>query len=369
MRISFTDVSVLKKALKLAAGGASNKSTIPALTCILIDASGVGAAFTGYDLQSGVTVAVTDGVTVEEDGKCLVSAKTLADIVSAAARDKVVFESDGKKLKVSTGNGMKFELLEQDVSTYPALPEVTGNKSFKIPFGRLKDAIDTTLFACAPDDEINLQKGCCFTLSLKDENLEAVGVDGYRVAVNRSKVENPDDVEFVAKIPRVIAAEVAKYPFKDDDEVKVCYDLKTLIFKMEGTKIFGRLYTGTTFDVNSIKLPDAEVGIVTADLLDAVAALKPLATARARTVIMTVMGGKAKLKMTTELGSAETEVPLQNADNLELVIGFNLTYLLEAASHIASETVKASITSPTAPIKIIDGENNEFIVLPVRVNA
>lgn len=370
MKIVFNGGKLLKEALALVSKAASTKTTIPSLSCVKIEVANGAAKLTCYDLTTGIIHKITESIEIYEEGTALVNAKTLAGIAKkVGTNDRITIETDGSSnVTVENGKNMHFVLPTQDVTTYPELPKVTGKNCFRVPFGNLKTAVQQTLFAVANDDELNLQKGCCFTLRLKGDNLIAVGLDGYRVAINRSKVENPEAVEFEAKIPKDIMSEVAKFSAGVEDDVLVFYDNKNLVFQTGNTRIFGRLYTGTIFPLESLKLPEATIVAETAALIDAIDALMPLVTATAKTVVMKVQRNVMSLKLTTELGSAETKANIEGGENTDLIIAFNANYLADVVSHIESENVKISLSTPSTPIKVVDGANNEFVVLPVKIN-
>lgn len=374
MKVTFTNSAEFKKALVTCARAAASKSTVPALECLKITATADNKVIiTGYDLVTGITTTLCDYITVQEPGEILTNAKTFVSLAKKLPSTKtIVIETiDDKSIKVSKP-GMEFNLPTVDVKTYPNLPSLESAKSFTVPFGDMKESIEQTLFAAGDNDEASLAKGCAFSLEVEKGEMKAFALDGFRVACRKTKIAD-DSVSFKAKLPKNVLLELAKSNTGDDENVIVSYDKRNIIFDINNSRVMGRLYGGNIFDVDALtakitKDNTVTFNVNTSEFQEAVDSLVPLCTATEKTIVVKFTKNEIEFSIATALGTAKVSVEAKSNAETELVMGFNINYLLEAVEAVESEDFEMTVGNAYNPINILDGKAN-FITLPVRIKT
>lgn len=376
MKVTIKDTAEFKKALSVASKAVATKTTIPALECLKIVATDDSKVIvTGYDLVTGITVVVDGGVYVHEAGEMLVNAKTFVALMKkCSAKSEVTIETNGSKVARVSKPGMEMNLPTQPADTFPKLPELTNAETFSVPFSDVKKSIEQTLFAAADENEANIQRGCCFTLDISGGQMKAFALDGYRIATRITQI-NDTSTSFKAKLPKAILGELAKNGAADEERITVSFDKRNIVFDVGNCRMHGRIYGGNIFSADMVKVPEKLVlKTNTADLIDAVDSLMPLATAESsngKTIIIKFAGdGKIDFSLTSVLGTAKTEVNaevVKDDVHAEIVMGFNINFLLDAISNIESEEAVFCVNSNITAINIIDGISANFIVLPVKI--
>ena len=371
MKVIITNVNEFKKAVATASKAAATKTTLPALECVKITATDDNKVIvTGYDLVTGITIVIDNGVSVKEIGDVLVNAKTFLGLVKKCPlKNAITLETDGNKVLKLSRNGMEFNLPTQDAQTYPKIPKIESDTSFKVKFGEIKKSIEKTLFAAGDDNEQSMQKGSCFTLDVSGGKMKAFALDGFRIAKRTTELED-DNVSFKAKIPKAILSELVKNTAGEDEEMTVSYDNRNIIFDIGNCRMHGRLYGGNIFNTDMIKISGNKIiEVNTADLIDAVDSLMPLVTTIEKTLIATFGKEKITFSLTTTLGTAKTTVAIKNVNNNdeEIQMGFNIGFFLDAVNAAESENIRIILDNALSAVKFYDGEQSEFVVLPVRI--
>jgi len=252
------------------------------------------------------------------------------------------------------------------------LPSLESAKSFTVPFGDMKESIEQTLFAAGDNDEASLAKGCAFSLEVEKGEMKAFALDGFRVACRKTKIAD-DSVSFKAKLPKNVLLELAKSNTKDDENVIVSYDKRNIIFDINNSRVIGRLYGGNIFDVDALtakitKDNTVTFNVNTSEFQDAVDSLIPLCTATEKTIVVKFTKNEIEFSIATALGTAKVSVEAKSNAEAELVMGFNINYLLEAVGAVESEDFEMTVGNAYNPINILDGKAN-FITLPVRIKT
>lgn len=133
------------------------------------------------------------------------------------------------------------------------------------------------------------------------------------------------------------------------------------------------MYGGNIFDVDALtakitKDNTVTFNVNTSEFQDAVDSLIPLCTATEKTIVVKFTKNEIEFSIATALGTAKVSVEAKSNAEAELVMGFNINYLLEAVGAVESEDFEMTVGNAYNPINILDGKAN-FITLPVRIKT
>ena len=139
-----TSKTELLQALQKVSKASPTRSTLPILSCVLVDATENKTTLRATDLELTIQVAVS--VSLEEPGSVALPLKTLMDITNELPETRLTLTADDKnKLEIQTESGI-YDLMGKPAFEFPEMPENTKTGSVKSDSKTLKQIIETTFF-------------------------------------------------------------------------------------------------------------------------------------------------------------------------------------------------------------------------------
>lgn len=370
----------LRNALNYASRSVSQKPNIPILSNVLIEAKNSGINISATNLDMGINMWIP--CNVEEDGATTVSAKFIADFISASDGDHVEFELKGNVLNVKTQSS-KAEFMTIDSSEFPILPVVKGNPLFKISKHEFLISMNKVLFACSTDissGKIQLT-GCLFDIDEEKSEVEFVGLDSFRLSLRRSKIEN---VSFEGNKPEIIVParflqELTKilvdYENVETIEVYLSENKSQIIFLFDDVSFSVRLLEGPYPDYKKI-LPEDHVYFFEVEKNEFDKAIKIVNTfARSNLgnkTLMDVNIEKFEINLianVAEVGNNVTSILAKTVEGpSDLNTAYNLKYLQDLVNHVVGKFIIFESKGPLAASVFKDNADKNFlhIVMPLR---
>lgn len=348
----------------------SNKGTLPALECLYFQADEKEGKVTvlAFDNQKGVKT--TFSASVLAPGGLLLPGHKLVSFIRSLPEGEVSISNDDKFLTTISCRKSKLEIAGMSEANFPALPELRGDKSFFISQKTLKKMLGGTLFSVQTKDVKPALTGVLFELTPK--KLTLVSCDGYRISKATQECET--DLTERMIIPGRTLNELTRLLSDDDEELKVVFTRRHVIFEFEELIFFSRLIEEDFIDYKK-SLPQVFSCTVHFDPIDAVGSVERCALViddNARSPLaITVSQDAVYLKSQTANGKVEEEFSAE-VEGDGLTIGFNNRYFLEAlrgALLFTEEKVFAEFVNPMsgAVIRPIEGEEFYYLLLPVRM--
>jgi DNA polymerase-3 subunit beta len=197
---------VFSEAVSFAVKLLPQKTTLPILSGILIDAAAGELTLSSFDYE--VSAQTQIAATVDEPGKILVSGRLLADIASRLPNAPVTFITEGGKILVSCGTA-RFTLLSMPVEEYPTLPSIS-SESGVLAADVFAAAVSQVAVAASRDDVTPVITGV--QLEISQSSLSLVATDRYRVAVRDIDWTASGDVTetLTALVPARTLSEIGK---------------------------------------------------------------------------------------------------------------------------------------------------------------
>ena len=113
---------VFSEAVSFAVKLLPQRTTLPILSGVLIEATETGLILSSFDYE--VSAQTEIAADVEETGRVLVSGRLLAEIASRMPNAPVRFSTNESRISVSCGSA-NFTLLSMPVEEYPSIPQVS----------------------------------------------------------------------------------------------------------------------------------------------------------------------------------------------------------------------------------------------------
>lgn len=350
----------------------SNKSTIPALEGILLDAKDGNVSLTGYDLEVGSIAKVEADITSE--GKIVLNAKNLCDILRMIPGDTVSIDCDERNISKIKSEETEYSLIGTSADDYPDLPTVNKYTSITLELGTLKDMIKKTIFSVSTSERNPVHTGVKFEIS--GGRIVLIAVDGARLAIRRESVdfmydseENAEkNLEFV--VPAKTLNEILKLGGEDDTQIVIYIGDRHIVFKYKEYEIISRLLEGKFIDYKAA-IPmthSTRIIVPTRSLIECIERTSLIITDKSSPVRCVIENGIMKFSSVTAIGTASDKLAADiEGNNIE--IGFNNRFVLDALKVCDCDEIKIEMGSSNQPIIItpLEGDSFFFLILPIRI--
>lgn len=197
---------VFSEAISFAVKLLPQRTTLPILSGVLINATNAGVTISSFDYE--VSAKTTIAAEVSTEGTILVSGRLLAEIAQRLPDNAVHLELVQGSVSVRSGSA-KFSLATMPVEEYPNLPEVEGVTG-SVAGADFADAVSQVSPAASRDDVTPVITGVLFDVSAT--GLTMLATDRYRVAAKELAWSSTGvtDEGLHALIPSKTLAEVGK---------------------------------------------------------------------------------------------------------------------------------------------------------------
>ena len=337
---------VLNEAVSFAVRLLPQRTTLPILSGILIEADANSLRLSVFDYDTSAQVEIT--AKIEEPGRVLVSGRLLAEIVSKLPSAVVDFSTDGSKVQVNCGSA-KFSLLTMPIDEYPSLPEIpttTGTVSGEV----FSTAISQIAVAASREDVTPVLT--TVLLETTKDSISLIATDRYRVAVQDIAWKS-NTGETSALIPAKTLQEIAK-TFANQGDIAISInplDEKDLIaFKANNRSVTSRLIKGNFPAVKTLfpeKIENFAV-LNTQDLLDSTKRVS-LVLERESPIKFTFTSASLNLEAVGgETAQASESIDVQLTGG-EVVVSLKPQFLIDGLAGVKTEYVKIGFTNSDNP--------------------
>lgn len=351
-------VSKVIKALPL-------KRMNPVLDCVKLTAKGDELTLLATDLELWIEKKIKAEVLIE--GEIIVPGKIFAEYCKKIEEEKIELDGTNK-------NKLKLKYLDSDVSfacldfeDYPELKSVSQEKSIKIDKLAIKDLINKIIFNVATDESRPPLKGCC--LNIKENILEGVASDGYRLALAQIPMENSVEKEQIV-VPSKSLLEMSRLIDDTEETITLTFEKHYLMLELSGTKIVTRLINDEFLAYEKI-IPEeftTEVVVDKKQFENAIERVSLISRNEKKSYVkMEIKEDVILLKAESNTGEVNEKVQI-SLKGKDMMIAFNSKYITDAMRAISDQYITLNFTTPSAP-GIIKGQEKNwlYLILPLRV--
>lgn len=354
----------LLQALDTVIKATSSRSSVPALSGILISTEGEEIHFFATDLETSIKTK-TFGI-IEEAGSVAVSAKVFTDIVRYLPDASVVLTSNEGSIDIDC-NQSHFNLKTINSAEFTRFPDITGTQNITLPSKTLAEMVRKSSKAVSRNETNAILTG--INLEIEDDNITMVSVSNYRLALSESKLEDSVSEPFSVIVPGKAFVEVSKMA-SAFNEVEITSSSNQIKFSFGNTVFVTRRIEG--------KFPDYRQIIPKEWKIKATLDRAEFTEASKRNSVFTVSESYLKLEFSSaeqqiKMSSSMKEVGASSEDiscKIEGEDGYifvNYSYLLEGLSVVNSDIITLEIQSEKKPAILRSSEEN-FIFLMMPMN-
>jgi DNA polymerase-3 subunit beta len=369
--------SALLKPLQMISGVVERRQTLPILANVLVTVKDQKLFLTGTDLEIEM-IGVAPLEQVIEAGSITVSARKLLDICRALPDDaELQLALEGSQLVLRSGKS-RFMLTTLPAHDFPSVDEGPFSAEFSIQQTKLKKLLSKTHFAMGQQDVRHYLNGALFDIN--QGVVKCVATDGHRLAFSSTEDVNVNDTQIRVILPRKSVLELIRLLDNSENDVSVCIGDNHF-------RVISSDFTFTSKLINA-QYPDYDKLIPRNVVNTAIASREMLKQALTRASILSNEKFRGiRLQLDSDLlrivannpeqEEAEELVHLEYQGN-SVEIGFNVAYLLDVVSTIASETIRWSFNDPNGGVLIesteteggSEGGNRDYslyVVMPMRL--
>lgn len=346
---------VFSEAVSFAVKLLPQRTTLPILSGVLIQANADGLVLSSFDYEvSSQTEIQAD---VEEPGTVLVSGRLLAEIAGRLPNAPVRVATEESRISVSCGSA-SFTLLSMPVEEYPSIPEI-GEQSGLVPAEEFAAAVAQVAVAASRDDVTPVITGV--QLEVRENSLGLVATDRYRVAVREidwdgGSVAGAGDAEAVtALVPARTLQEVGK-TFGHSGNISVAItsrdDRELIAFSADKKTVTSLLIKGNFPPVRRL-FPDTVGNYAVMNTADLIEATRRVALVLEREAALRYSFSADGLTLEA-IGSEQAQAS-ESIDAIltgdDTVVSLKPQFLLDGLGAVHSEYVRISFTKTENPNK------------------
>jgi len=342
---------VFSEAVSFAVKLLPQRTTLPILGGVLIEADGASVTLSAFDYESSARTTIAAEVATA--GRTLVSGRLLAEIASRLPAAPVEFSVEDGRVSIRCGAG-RFTLLPMPVEEYPALPQI-GAEGGVVPGDVFSDAIAQVVVAASRDDVTPVITGV--QLEVGEGSLSLVATDRYRVAIRDIPWDSAGSglTEATALVPARVLAEIGK-TFAHAATVRISIaeggDRELIAFSADDKAVTSLLIKGNYPPVKRLfpQSVDDYAVLSTSDLVDAVRRVSLVLEREAALRFSFTPDG-----LVLEAAGSEQAQASETIDAVltgeETVVSLKPQFLVDALGAVHSEFVRLGFTRTDNPNK------------------
>ncbi|PWC05612.1 DNA polymerase III subunit beta [Agromyces badenianii] len=343
---------VFSEAVSFAVKLLPQRTTLPILSGVLIQANADGLVLSSFDYEvSSQTEIQAD---VEEQGTVLVSGRLLAEIAGRLPNAPVRVATEESRISVSCGSA-SFTLLSMPVEEYPSIPEI-GPESGVVPAEEFAAAVAQVAVAASRDDVTPVITGV--QLEVRENNLSLVATDRYRVAVRELDWDGgvvASEETVTALVPARTLQEVGK-TFGHSGTISVSItnrdDRELIAFSAEKKTVTSLLIKGNFPPVRRL-FPETVDNYAVVNTAELIEATRRVALVLEREAALRYSFTAAGLTLEA-IGSEQAQAS-ESIDAIltgdDTVVSLKPQFLLDGLGAVHSEYVRVSFTKTENPNK------------------
>lgn len=355
----------LSSGIQLVQNAVSQKSSLPILSNVLMEAEGKILRLTATDLDIGICATIP--VDIRTAGTITVPARKFFDIVRSLPDGSQIDMKMKRNNFITLASGRaQFKVIGLPKEEFPELPRFQDKDAIKIEQPVLKEMISLTDFAISRDDSRYVLNGTLFVI--KGESITLVSTDGRRLAAYKRKLGKRTLVDREVIVPTKTVQEV-KRMLQEEGEVEIKFSDTQVMFSFKDCFILSRLIEGEYPNYKKV-IPEeskSKVAVIREDFLQAARRADIFTDQESMAVKLTVSPKKMVIsKNTPYLGEAKEELKATYTGE-EMQIGFNPKYLIDVLKNLEEEEVSFELQGTNKPGVIRKGEEYIYVVLPMQL--
>ena len=355
------------KPLQQVIGVVERRQTLPVLGNVLLTTTKKNIRLTATDLEVELQAQVA--VAVAETGDITLPARKLLDICRTLPEEAQIDISLKKDRCYITSGKSRFTLSTLPADEFPVVDRIKSARKFSIVEKDLHGLIEHTAFAMAQQDVRYYLNG--LMLEAADGVLRAVATDGHRLAMCELAMDVADNSGPQVIVPRKGVQELHRLLDENDSTLQVEIGDNHIRIITGELRFTSKLIDGRFPDYTRVipKSTDKRVLINRDQLRQALTRTSILSNEKYRGIRLDVSKNNIKIQAHNPEQEEAVEEIEARYEGESIVVGFNVTYLLDVLNVIATEDVELQMSdaNSSALINNPGGQDCRYVVMPMRL--
>ena len=357
----------LLKPLQHVIGVVERRQTLPVLGNVLLNATRKNVCLTATDLEVELQAQVA--VSVTEPGDITLPARKLLDICRTLPEEAQLDISVKKDRALVSSGKSRFTLSTLPATEFPVIDKIKSARKFSLPEKQLHSLIESTGFAMAQQDVRYYLNG--LMLEPDGDVLRAVATDGHRLALCNLPADVGEGDSQQVIVPRKGIQELQRLLEQRDAELDVEIGSNHIRITTSELRFTSKLIDGRFPDYQRVIPKDLDKKLlINRDLLrQALTRTSILSNEKYRGIRLEISKNNIKIQAHNPEKEEAVEEIDATYDYDTIVIGFNVTYLLEVLNVIDSDEVEIFLSdaNSSAVINRPGHDDCRYVVMPMRL--
>jgi len=357
----------LLKPLQSVIGVVERRQTLPVLGNVLLNASRKIIRITATDLEVELQAQVA--VSVTEIGDITLPARKLLDICRTLPEEAQLDISVRKDRALVSSGKSRFTLSTLPATEFPVIDKIKSARKFSLPEKQLHSLIEHTGFAMAQQDVRYYLNG--LMLEPGAGLLRAVATDGHRLALCDLAADVGDGDSQQVIVPRKGVQELQRLLEQTEAELEVEIGSNHIRITTNELRFTSKLIDGRFPDYSRVipKSLDKRLLIGRDSLRQALTRTSILSNEKYRGIRLEINKNNIKIQAHNPEQEEAVEEIDTTYDNDAIVIGFNVTYLLDVLNVIDTAEVEVFLgdANSSALIRRPGSDDCRYVVMPMRL--
>ena len=355
-------------ALNVVLKAVSSKTSYPILECILIETEDNSVRITANDNDLCIETVIP--AAVNKVGRIALNARMFSDLVRKLPPNDVVITTDDTFAVSIVCGKAKFALRGLSGEEFPKPLAYDNTNPVVISQFTLKELIRQTIFAVSANESSRVMTGEYFEID--GNRLRVTALDGFRVSIRNVELRGSYDKHNVI-VPGKTLGEIGKILSGEmDEDVRICFDDRNIIFEFDHTIVHSRLIDGKYFVIDSMINTECgtKVTLNRRELIDSVdrASLFVKETEK-KPVVVEVFENYISVSINSQSGSMYDEIMSEREGN-DMKIGFTPKFLLDILRVVDDDTVNLYMQNSKNPCFVRANDDSYiYMLLPVNIGS
>ncbi|MBN1169091.1 DNA polymerase III subunit beta [Candidatus Woesebacteria bacterium] len=362
----------LKQAVSLTSRFASSKAQLPVLGNILLKAEKESLLLSATNLELSVSVSI--GADVSEEGEITIPAKTLSDLVVNLSPSTIELESKKERVKINSDH-FSSNISAMNSSDFPAVVQTVGKNMTSLDRETLINTLQKVLYAASNDETRPVLTGVLVKFDKK--KLTFVATDGFRLSTKSIIADNTSDQQSLI-LPKTALVEITRIS-SDEENIGLNFIKKDsqVVFGIEDVVLASRIIEGNFPDYEKIipKENKIKINLAKSDLSQAMRLAGVFARDSANTIKLLVeKDGLTVTSESSKSGSQKTKIDAKVKGDIGkdgFTIAFNYKFIEDFLGSVEGESVDIEFDEVNSPGVFRDPEDKDFLhlIMPVRLTS
>ena len=357
------------KALNQVGRIVSNRTTLPVLGNVLLEAKEGKLSISATNLEVAITTAVMGKV--EKEGVVTIPARLLSDFVLNNNDENI--EISLKDLTLSL-KSKKYSANIKGINSeeFPTVPTMPKAKYISIGASKFSDALRKVTLAAANDETRPVLAGVY--MKFAGSKLVLAATDSYRLAEKKIDIVNTNEEKEII-VPSRTLNEVLRIAssYDGESEVEITLDENQVFFVLGEIQIVSRLIEGSFPNYEQIIPKNSTISSVSnlSETLSAIKMSALFAKDMANNIKVSVSKTGLKVRSAQEqIGDTESKVKAKTAGG-EVEVAFNARYLIDVLGVLNGTDVKMEFNDDSSPGVVTSDKDKDYIylVMPLKTDS